>query len=486
MSIDSLAQRPRYQRSGKVRWGRLLWLMPIPLMVALTMAAALFWTLAAGFYYVFITPLILSLPLLAAAHLTVRWAHCRSGAVAALLGGLLGIVMYVAYFHVHLVWVNGPATIHRLDALPNFIAWRMQNDVQMDADLPQPQQPDVTGNWLRFSTELAAIAAAVAGISFTAAGGAYCEACGQWMRMSLESAPAGTARKIAEHLATGRLAELTTISKGGAIVGNSSMIKVESCRRAGQAETCHAYLTLQETDPGGIFSRVKTVQLLSGGQITQEELGWLTRSIPALAPLSPPGFAAAAAAKSAAAQSPQGKLPVRGAGVSEAVIETLPSGAAEIIYTKTTILIASCLSLIPVGVFLAGIGLLVAAWWFRPANLADTTRVGIALACLVTGGAATLFGVLVCYVNLDYPGMQYVLSLTRNAIALRPDAIVNPSDPRAIWVEIVPRQRWTDVAIDKSSDGGLLLVDEENRRVLFEGIKQRYRIPAGAIAHCEA
>ncbi|HUE75117.1 MAG TPA: hypothetical protein VMP01_29885 [Pirellulaceae bacterium] len=484
MSIDSLAQRFRYQRSGKVRWGRLLVLLPIPLLVAVAMGATLCWTLAAGLYYAIFTPLIVSLPLLAAAHWTVRWSHCRNVVVAALLGGLLGIVMYLGYFHAHLVSIAGPGVMHRVDELPRFIQWRMHRDVNVDERLPQPQKPDVTGNWLRFGCELLAIIAAVAGISFNAASGAYCEGCGQWMRMGLQLAPAGSARKVAEYLAAGRLGELPPIPNCGVTTGKSAKIKVESCRRAGQAESCCSYLTLEENDPGSLFGRANMEKILTRGQISQEELGWLARSVPALAPLAPPGFAAAV--NTTAGQSPQIAVPAQIVGGAEAVIETLPPEAGQRVFTKTNAAIAICLSLLPLVTLLCGIGLLVAGWWFWPANLADTTRVMVALTSLVTGGLAALFGLVVTYVNVDYFNMQYCLAIARNEIALRAGAIVDPRDPEAFFVDVVPRERWTDIAIEKATDGGFVLVDHSRRQVLFEGIKQRYRIPAAAILHSEA
>lgn len=482
MSIDSLAQRPTYQRSGKVRWGRLLFLLPIPLAVALAMGAVLCWAFLSGWYYLIVTPLVAALPVAAACFLTVGCSHCRSVFVAALLGATIGAVMYLGYFHAHLVSLDGPAAIHRVDVLPRFVQWRMQSDVEIKVGRPA-KAPEPTRNWFNFALELVAIASMVGLLSAYRATQGYCEACGQWMRMGLQLAPPGTAQKVAEYLAAGQLAELPAIAPGGAILGKSSMIKVESCRRAGQAETCRAYLTLQETDPGGVFSRSQTQKILSGGQISQEELGWLSRSIPGLAPLAPPGFAAAA--KTAAGQSPQVAAPSRSAG-AEAAIETLPPDAGQRVFTKTNTAIAICLSLFPLVTLLCGIGLLIAAWWFWPANLADTTRVIVALTSLATGGVAALFGLVVTYVNVDYFNMQYCLAMARNEIAMRPGAIVDPRDPQSVFVDVVPRERWTDIVADKASDGGFLLVDESRRQLLFEGIKQRYRIPAAAILHCEA
>jgi hypothetical protein len=82
--------------------------------------------------------------------------------------------------------------------------------------------------------------------------------------------------------------------------------------------------------------------------------------------------------------------------------------------------------------------------------------------------------------------MKFGYAITRNAIDLRPDAIVRASDPSAVYVEVIPRERWTEIIPDRASDGGFIRVDEPHGVVLFEGIKQRYCIPGSAIQLCES
>jgi hypothetical protein len=70
-------------------------------------------------------------------------------------------------------------------------------------------------------------------------------------------------------------------------------------------------------------------------------------------------------------------------------------------------------------------------------------------------------------------------------VARRPEAMVDPGSTDAMFVEIVPRKNWGKVMVESASDVGFLRVDENRREILFEGDKDRYRIPVEAIVSCE-
>src|SRR5207249_4016943 len=60
-----------------------------------------------------------------------------------------------------------------------------------------------------------------------------------------------------------------------------------------------------------------------------------------------------------------------------------------------------------------------------------------------------------------------------------------PDDPECVFVAVVPRKNWTKLNLDDPSDRGFLLVDLQGQQVLFEGLRERYRIPAKALTSCE-
>src|SRR5439155_10658453 len=65
------------------------------------------------------------------------------------------------------------------------------------------------------------------------------------------------------------------------------------------------------------------------------------------------------------------------------------------------------------------------------------------------------------------------------------DTVVDPNHPDAILAEVIPRRNWGQLMLENADDQGFLLVDAERRQLLFEGDKQRYRIPADAILSCD-
>jgi hypothetical protein len=69
----------------------------------------------------------------------------------------------------------------------------------------------------------------------------------------------------------------------------------------------------------------------------------------------------------------------------------------------------------------------------------------------------------------------------------RPDLLVDPDDPEAIFVEVVPRRNWARAnrMLETASDVGFLKIDAERGLLLFEGDRERYQIPAGAVLGCE-
>jgi hypothetical protein len=74
----------------------------------------------------------------------------------------------------------------------------------------------------------------------------------------------------------------------------------------------------------------------------------------------------------------------------------------------------------------------------------------------------------------------------RTAIALqdRPDRIVSPDQPGAFFVQVVPREHWVVAMRETATDQGWLAVDLAKKRLLFEGVCQRWIIPASCIESC--
>jgi len=169
-------------------------------------------------------------------------------------------------------------------------------------------------------------------------------------------------------------------------------------------------------------------------------------------------------------------------------VQPIPEPYAGKILTTKTIVIGNLLTLLPLLLMLGGGGLAyVAVVVFLPVDGNNVTptevAVGVILAVVgtVVAAASAYWGLR----NATRVGNWYLRRLARREIGDRPDGLVNPEDPTAIFVEVVPRQNWGRLMLETATDVGFLLVDEERREVRFEGDRERFRIPAAAILSCE-
>jgi hypothetical protein len=78
----------------------------------------------------------------------------------------------------------------------------------------------------------------------------------------------------------------------------------------------------------------------------------------------------------------------------------------------------------------------------------------------------------------------YVRRVARRQIVSRPDRLGDPHDPQAAFVEIVRREELIRGMQEEPDDVGFLWIDAARGEVLFEGDRERIRIPAAGILTC--
>lgn len=132
-------------------------------------------------------------------------------------------------------------------------------------------------------------------------------------------------------------------------------------------------------------------------------------------------------------------------------------------------LLAALLSLIAAGVY-------VAMRWSALGGLEIGLILGGAFAALVIG---FLYLVLVG----QFLAASYQIGVARKVLRTRPQVCVQGTDDDLIPVEVFDRSAWTS-SIVKSSDFGFLQIDSGRRVLRFEGDKNRWEIPAGALSAC--
>jgi hypothetical protein len=137
------------------------------------------------------------------------------------------------------------------------------------------------------------------------------------------------------------------------------------------------------------------------------------------------------------------------------------------------------LGLLPILTFPAALGLFALAALFH-----DQMGPWIAAAVGLSGFGSLVIGVLVFTWYADFLPSRYLHRIAKRELELRPDRWVDADDPDAIFIQVVPRENWARVMLENASDVGFLRIDSGRREVVFEGDRQRYRLPAGSIVSC--
>ncbi len=131
--IDSEEAPIHYVPSGRVNLFGLSGLMLAGCVLSLAMALALLFSEDRGLYFYFITPLVLSLPVLGATWAVVRWGKCRNRGLGGLIGVVLVFVFYAGYWELSYltnIVARGPRVvalvrqIGRLPGLPGYVVFR--------------------------------------------------------------------------------------------------------------------------------------------------------------------------------------------------------------------------------------------------------------------------------------------------------------------------------------------------------------------------
>jgi hypothetical protein len=172
-------------------------------------------------------------------------------------------------------------------------------------------------------------------------------------------------------------------------------------------------------------------------------------------------------------------------------VQPVDEASASRILTGMTMLVGNVLTLAPVVFLFAGLALAAGAAYLAFAAdpsesgeppLGPAAAVLLIVLGVVVAAASAYWGLR----NTTKLGNWYLRRLARREIRSRPDAYVDPDDPGAVFVEIVPRRNWGRLMLETATDVGFLLVDETRQEILFEGDLDRMRIPAGAILSCSA
>ncbi len=481
--MTSLEERSHYEPGLGIAWLRVPVLVFLPLIAAVALAWCLRTAFVSGWYFVILVPGVGGLALGGVLYAAVGWAHCRNRWLAVGVGFIAGAIGYLGHYELCLLDMLPPQLALRPDVLPHYIAFRMQTDVTEDVGKPadpKGEKPFAPLNWFAFIWELGMVIGASAWLAWTRARRAYCQELKRWMRREIALVPAGAGAEFADALHSGRLVEFAAAQRPVSDPQGACRLIVEHTLPSGQSPLNHpVYVSLESpvsTRPWHLHRNMRRI-LLRQVELRPAEvlalrplLPKLTqllaqrhvelRDLPAVVPVAP------------SAGPPSGEV---------AQIMPVPEPFRQRVRTRWYAVWVNLVALVTLVYFAGGMALMAGGVWLAAEK---AMPVGWFIAAL--GAASFLWGSYTGLFCMCVPENRWIERRLRQAVAERPDPLVAARDPEAIYVSLIPRESFAKVQLTMSSDLLLLKVNERARQLLMEGDADRYRIPAGAIAGCEA
>jgi hypothetical protein len=458
----------RYRPSGRLRPFEFFAGTAAVLVTSALGALALHLAFVGGFYLVAVAPFLAALPAVGLLVGTVAWSHCRNRVAAGLVGLVATVAISLGHYHADLLGLIGWQNYSRVDLLPRYIWLRLQTDQLVHpgdraAPARRPGPADAVFNGLAAALETGMVAGILLLPACRRASRAYCEEHGCWMQVQTIPLDPGTGELIADALRAADATHLGTLLTPAAAVGRGS-VALERCL-AGDDEGERIYVSVHDrVESEGSRARLKVRTLARRWRIEGALAAAVVRAFQKAVP-------------AAAAPPPQPDASLPGAS---AEIVPVPAPFGGRVLTGAHLTVGVVISLLPLLVGLGGGGGLVV---YVAAH--NDALSALEIGALVGLGIAFFAGCL-GYMALfsDFLPSRYLYRLSREEIARRPDPWVSLADEQALYVQVIPRAHWNRMMIENASDVGLLLVDVERRQVLFEGDRERWRIPGDAIRSC--
>ncbi len=487
-SSDSTNSRanPRgvYLPTGRIAFDRFFILSLLTLASALFMAFLLDQAFVHNVYYIILMPILAALGVLPFLLSAIGFGHCRNRLFALVLAIIASIVVYIGSYEFGLIREIGFENVREIQLLPSYIHYRMQTDVSEDhPGLNRDQSPEPGMNWFKLALEQLCVMALLVPAAYRRADRAFCEKCKRWKSRALAFFPSGSGKTIGPLVATGQFETLAQMPKAnlGPRDRRYTGLAVEYCRPDPDGNLCSAVVCVREVKHGGGVSGGSMFDWSIGRnvapryELTADELGPLRRILPELAAIVPGPLPPVEETQ----RTTPPPLPVRGA---IAQILAVPDRFAGQILTKPFIILGNVLALTPLLLMFGGVALAIWSLVHLDAHKDEAMWIAIAIAGgLVTAASA--------FLGLRNPGLIPNRLLERRARSFldqRVERFFKVDDPAAVFVEVVPRAHWGKAMLETATDVGLLKIDPARKAVLFEGDRERWNIPAAAIAHVSA
>lgn len=477
-----LSARNQYTPDGQMKWGRFpLLLLPLP--GGLLTGMLLTFLFHVGWYLIVLASLFAGGLLALSMWLAVRWAACRIPWLAGLVGLFAGVIAYSSYFYFDMVVQIGPNAAVHPELLPDYIQFRMENDVQEDVGggVPNrnPPKPSVFMNWLTFVYESLIIIVMAVECGRRTAWRAHDAELDCWMKREEVRLQPGARDALTAALEGGDLNQFLDAYRPIAAPNNTQVCTV-TIEYADFGDTSPlerpVYLSAVEaplrTALKGVFGR--------SGLFLQVEL--TAQEALRLQPLFSK-FSDAIMARheelAEVSQAPGVSHEMADAvAVSDARIEELPESQRVNIFRGRHLLMANLCGAMPIGLILGGalIGFL--------ATLPGTIIAGVLIG--IPAGLLVIAGILIALCCPHAAETSYAVRVLRRHFAERSGCVVNAESPDNFHVALTVRENWQKVKMETASDAGFAEIDESAQQINMECDAERFEIPFSSIISADS
>ncbi len=503
--MEGQITRRKYVRTGRVDWLRFIpWVFIITVVSAL-LACGMNWLYREGQYYVVMVPIVAGLIVGGLIYLAVQFGHCRSRWVAAFTGLFAGSLLYLGYYQAGIASELGLQGFARVDLLPEYIRFRMNSDVIQDADhpsvkerraplpgehanpneeQPEPVRKNSSGktieNWATFAFEFACILFFAIAPGYVRARKGYCERCRKWMSQEVmgymsDLGPSFLAAFNAGEFPTIVQAQPVVILKNTAYTG----LAIDYClSNPVNGTPCPIFFSIKDVGASPLaqasnFDTTPGKMVLDHIELTPPEIAGLAPRFPVLNTLT--GMTRAVAATATAPPT------------ASVDIKPSPPGPEGSALSRRNLIVGNLIAFSVIGMLLGGGVAVLGGLLFLagPDNWPIALRISLTVILVILGLPVAIVGGIIGIKNPSALGNRYMLAVCRRILGRRTDRIVNINDPDAMFVESVPRKNWGRAMLETADDIGFLRIDAQRREILFEGDRERIRIPADAILSCD-
>ena len=428
--------------------------------------AAIYWS---EWYFIGLAAAVAALPLTAMSYLAALVGHSRSRVAIFVVGAIATLICYLGYYHVDMLGQIGGQHLVRVDLLPRYIAWRMNNDVVQDVG------SKVVFNWIFFTLDLAIIGGITITAGLVVASKPYDEEKQNWLGATTVHLPPGSGRGLVASLNANNLEllqrELQATSDAAS--PHCAVTLYHAAEGLLATPSTKNYLAVAEVVPASGNKTAQRNEIASYWRLSDGEFAVFRDRCLTNIPLSStaPAVSVEQAPVAVSAKHDRGLT-------AEAYIELVPAPYTGTVLSPKNIYISNTIGLTPIILFLVGFIGCGAAGFLSGTATAMWLRLAAAVVIGIVGICFTIW-------FADYLPSRFLYNALCREFALRPGKLVNLNDSGVEVIQVVPRAHWTKVMLEDAADVGLMVFDLQRQMILFEGDRERWVIPATSILSCE-